>query len=162
MNRVVLGVDPGSLSTGFGVIAADGDRLTHLAHGRITLPGHTPLEVRLCQIYDSLRGLIQEHRPHTLALEEIFLARNVQSAFALGQVRGVVLLAAGQASLPVHFYPPLAVKKAVVGYGRASKSQVKLMVEKLLGLKVNNHHAADALAVGICHLFGRQAYNICS
>lgn len=162
MRAVVLGVDPGSLSTGFGVVAGEGNRLTHLAHGRITPPRGTPLEVRLCQIYDGLREVIQEHRPHTLALEEIFLAANVQSAFALGQVRGVVLLVAAQASLPVHLYPPLVVKKAVVGYGRASKSQVKLMVEQLLGLKVNNHHAADALAVGVCHLFQHRDYPICS
>lgn len=153
MNGVVLGVDPGSLNTGFGVILAEEDRLTHLAHGQIALASRLPLEVRLCQIYDGLRELMQEHQPQTLALEEIFLANNVKSAFILGQVRGVVLLAAAQSSLPVHFYPPLVVKKAVVGYGGASKSQVKLMVEQLLGLKVNNYHAADALAVGVCHLF---------
>lgn len=152
MNGVVLGVDPGSLTTGFGVILAEEDRLTHLAHGKIAA-GRIPLEVRLRQIYDGLRELIHEHRPQTLALEEIFLARSVKSAFILGQVRGVVLLAAAQACLPVHLYPPLVVKKAVVGYGGASKAQVKLMVEQLLGLKINNHHAADALAVGVCHLF---------
>jgi crossover junction endodeoxyribonuclease RuvC len=153
VSGVVLGVDPGSLNTGFGVILAEGNRLTPLAHGKIASATRIPLELRLCQIYDGLRELIQEHQPHTLALEEIFLARNVRSAFVLGQVRGVVLLVAAQSSLPVHLYPPLVVKKAVVGYGGASKSQVKLMVEQLLGLKVDNHHAADALAVGVCHLF---------
>jgi crossover junction endodeoxyribonuclease RuvC len=150
---LVLGVDPGSLNTGFGVIRAEEDRLTHLAHGRIAVASRLPLELRLCQIYDGLRELIREHRPKTLALEDIFLAHNVKSAFTLGQVRGVVLLAAAQASLPVHLYAPLVVKKAVVGYGGATKAQVKLMVEQLLGLKVNNNHAADALAVGVCHLF---------
>ncbi|MDI6852523.1 MAG: crossover junction endodeoxyribonuclease RuvC [Deltaproteobacteria bacterium] len=153
MKGLVLGVDPGSLNTGFGVIRAEADRLTHLAHGRIAVSSRLPLELRLCQIYDGLRELIREHQPQTLALEDIFLANNVKSAFALGQVRGVVLLAAAQASLPVHLYAPLVVKKAVVGYGGASKAQVKLMVEQLLGLKVNNNHAADALAVGVCHLF---------
>ena len=153
MSAIVLGVDPGSLNTGFGVILAEGDRLTHLAHGQIALANRIPLEMRLCQIYDRLRELIEAHQPHTVALEEIFLANNVKSAFVMGQVRGVVLLAAAKASLPVHLYPPLVVKKAVVGYGRAGKSQVKLMVEQLLGIKVNNHHAADALAVGVCHLF---------
>jgi crossover junction endodeoxyribonuclease RuvC len=153
VSGIVLGVDPGSLNTGFGVILAEGDRLTHLAHGQIALANRIPLEMRLCQIYDRLRELIEAHQPHTVALEEIFLATNVKSAFILGQVRGVVLLAAAKASLAVHLYPPLVVKKAVVGYGRADKSQVKLMVEQLLGLKVNNHHAADALAVGVCHLF---------
>ncbi len=159
MTRVVLGVDPGSLATGFGLILGEGERLTHLAHGHISLGRRLPLEARLCQIYDSLRELIEQHRPHTLALEEIFLAHNVKSAFILGQVQGVVLLAAAQASLPVHLYQPVAVKKAVAGYGGASKSQVKLMVEQLLGLKVNSHHAADALAVGMCHLFHSRALN---
>lgn len=153
MSGIVLGVDPGSLHTGFGVILAEGDRLTSLAHGQIASANRLPLEMRLCQIYDGLRTLIEEHQPHILALEEIFLANNVKSAFILGQVRGVVLLVAAKASLPVSLYPPLVVKKTVVGYGAASKSQVKLMVEQLLGLKVNNYHAADALAVGVCHLF---------
>ena len=88
-----------------------------------------------------------------LALEEIFLAANVHSAFTLGQVRGVVLLLAAQSQLPVFHYPPLVVKKAVVGYGQAAKAQVQLMVEQLLGQKVTDEHAADALAVGMCHLF---------
>jgi crossover junction endodeoxyribonuclease RuvC len=153
VSGIVLGVDPGSLHTGFGVILAEADRLTHVAHGQIAMASRIPLEARLCQIYDRLRELIREHQPHTLALEEIFLANNVKSAFILGQVRGVVLLAAAKTSLPVHLYSPLVVKKAVVGYGGAVKSQVKLMVEHLLGVKINNHHAADALAVGVCHLF---------
>lgn len=153
MSGIVLGVDPGSLHTGFGIILAEGDRLLHLAHGQIALANRIPLQMRLCQIYDDLRELIEAHQPNIVALEEIFLANNVKSAFILGQVRGVVLLAAAKASLPVSLYPPLVVKKAVVGYGGASKSQVKLMVEQLLGIKVTNHHAADALAVGVCHLF---------
>ncbi len=153
MNRVVLGVDPGSLATGYGLVAAENRQLAHVAHGSIAPRARTALEDRLCQIYDGLAGLLKEHRPHSLALEEVFLARNVKSAFILGQVRGVVLLAAAQAGVPVHFYPALVVKKAVVGYGQASKAQVQLMVEQLLGLKVANQHAADALAVGVCHLF---------
>ncbi|MEW6386680.1 MAG: crossover junction endodeoxyribonuclease RuvC [Thermodesulfobacteriota bacterium] len=153
MSHTVLGVDPGSRHTGFGVIEGDRDRFTHLAHGHIAPAGRHPLAQRLCQIYDTLAALIQEHRPQSLALEEIFLAHNVKSALILGQVRGVVLLAAAQAAVPIHFYPPLVIKKAVVGYGQASKDQVKLMVEHLLGLKVANHHASDALAVGVCHLF---------
>ena len=97
--------------------------------------------------------MIRRHQPQVLALEEIFLAANVKSAFTLGQVRGVVLLLAAQRSLPVCHYPPLLVKKAVVGYGQASKAQVQLMVEQLLGQKVADEHAADALAVGLCHFF---------
>ena len=153
MSHIVLGVDPGSRNTGFGVIQGHRDRFTPLTHGHITPAGRSHLAQRLCQIYDRLAALIQEHRPQSLALEDIFLAHNVKSALILGQVRGVVLLVAAQAALPVHLYPPLVVKKAVVGYGQATKDQVKLMVEHLLGLKVANHHAADALAVGVCHLF---------
>ncbi len=153
MTHVVMGVDPGSRHTGFGVIQGEGSRLNHLAHGQIAAKSKAPLEIRLCQIYDGLTTLLREHRPHSLALEEIFLAANVKSAFILGQVRGVVLLAAAQAEVPIHLYPALVVKKAVVGYGQATKVQVKMMVENLLGLTVATYHAADALAVGVCHYF---------
>jgi crossover junction endodeoxyribonuclease RuvC len=148
-----LGVDPGSRNTGFGVVEEEGERLLHLASGGINAGSRPSLELRLRQIYDGLSALIRQHQPQALALEEIFLAANVRSALTLGQVRGVVLLAAAQASLPIFYYPPLVVKKAVVGYGQASKAQVQLMVEHLLGLKITNQHAADALAVGMCHLF---------
>ncbi len=153
MTQIVMGVDPGSRFTGFGVIQGEVGRLHHLAHGQIAAKSKAPLELRLCQIYDGLAALLRQHRPHSLALEEIFLAANVKTAFILGQVRGVVLLAAAQAKVPIHLYPPLVVKKAVVGYGQATKVQVKMMVENLLGLTVANHHAADALAVGVCHYF---------
>jgi crossover junction endodeoxyribonuclease RuvC len=153
MTQVVIGVDPGSRFTGFGVIRGEAGRLNHLAHGQIAAKSRAPLELRLCQIYDGLTELLQEHRPNSLALEDIFLSINVQTAFILGQVRGVVLLAAAQAGVPIHLYPPLTVKKAVVGYGQATKVQVKMMVENLLGLTVAGEHAADALAVGVCHYF---------
>jgi crossover junction endodeoxyribonuclease RuvC len=153
MTQVVMGVDPGSRHTGFGVIRGEGSRLNHLAHGQIAAKNTAPLELRLRQIYDGLAALLQEHRPHSLALEDMFLAINVKTAFTLGQVRGVVLLVAAQAGVPIHLYPPLTVKKAVVGYGLATKVQVKMMVENLLGLTVAGHHAADALAVGVCHYF---------
>lgn len=148
-----MGVDPGSRHTGFGVIRGERGQVYHLAHGQIAPGRRMPLELRLCQIYDGLTTLLRQHRPTSLALEEIFLAANVQSALILGQVRGVVLLAAAQSDVPIHLYPPLVVKKAVVGYGQATKVQVKMMVENLLGLKVTTHHAADALAVGVCHYF---------
>jgi len=151
--QVVLGVDPGSRHTGFGVIQGEDGRINHLAHGQIAAKSSAPLEFRLRQIYDGLAEILDQHRPHCLALEEIFLANNVRSAFILGQVRGVVLLAAAQAQVPIYLYPALVVKKAVVGYGQASKVQVKMMVENLLGLTVAGHHAADALAVGVCHYF---------
>ncbi len=153
MTQVVMGVDPGSRFTGFGVIQGEMNRLNHLAHGQIAPKSKAPLELRLCQIYDGLTDLLRQHRPHCLAIEDMFLANNVQTAFILGQVRGVVILAAAQAEVPIHLYPPLVVKKAVVGFGQATKVQVKMMVENLLGLKVMSHHAADALAVGVCHYF---------
>ncbi len=153
MTQVVMGVDPGSRHTGFGVIRGEEGRLNHLAHGQIAAKSTAPLELRLCQIYDGLVALLEEHRPHSLALEDMFLAINVQTALILGQVRGVVLLTAAQASLPVFQYSATTVKKAVVGYGQATKVQVKMMVENLLGLTVAGHHAADALAVGVCHYF---------
>lgn len=153
MSAIILGVDPGSRFTGFGVFQGEGDRLQHLASGSIKAGANHPLAIRLCRIYDGLAEVIRVHQPQALALEEIFLATNVHSAFTLGQVRGVVLLLAARSSLPIFHYAPLVVKKAVVGYGRASKTQVQLMVEQLLHLKPADEHAADALAVGLCHYF---------
>jgi crossover junction endodeoxyribonuclease RuvC len=153
VTRVILGVDPGSRHTGFGVIEASGQEFLHLASGQINAGSSPPLENRLCRIYDGLEELVRTHRPDAVAVEEIFLASNVRSAFILGQVRGVVLLLAAKTSLPIFQYPPLVVKKAVVGYGQASKAQVQLMVEQMLGLKLTSEHAADALAVSLCHFF---------
>jgi crossover junction endodeoxyribonuclease RuvC len=156
VKQVILGVDPGSRHTGFGVIEAAGERFLHLASGQINAGAGKPLENRLCRIYDGLEDLIRTHRPDVVAVEEIFLATNVKSAFILGQVRGIVLLLAAKTSLPIFQYAPLVVKKAVVGYGQASKDQVQLMVEQMLGLKLTSQHAADALAVGMCHFFHRR------
>jgi crossover junction endodeoxyribonuclease RuvC len=153
VSSVILGVDPGSRHTGFGVLRGEGDQLRHLASGSIKAGSRPPLESRLCRIFDGLSDLILQHQPQAIALEEIFLATNVHSAFTLGQVRGVVLLLAARAAVPIFHYSPLVVKKAVVGYGQASKAQVQLMVEQLLKVEVKNQHAADALAVGLCHFF---------
>jgi crossover junction endodeoxyribonuclease RuvC len=153
VSSVILGVDPGSRHTGFGILRGEGDQLLHLASGSINAGSRPPLESRLCRIFDGLSDLVQQHQPQAIALEEIFLATNVHSAFTLGQVRGVVLLLAARAAVPIFHYSPLVVKKAVVGYGQASKAQVQLMVEQLLKVEVKNQHAADALAVGLCHLF---------
>jgi crossover junction endodeoxyribonuclease RuvC len=153
VSPIILGVDPGSRHTGFGVLKGEGSQVLHLASGCINAGSRPPLESRLCRIFDSLSELIHQHRPHAIALEEIFLAANVHSAFTLGQVRGIVLLLAARAEVPIFHYSPLVVKKAVVGYGRASKAQVQLMVKQLLGVEVGNEHAADALAVGMCHFF---------
>jgi crossover junction endodeoxyribonuclease RuvC len=153
VSPVILGVDPGSRYTGFGVVQGEGNQVRHLASGSINPGARPPLESRLCQIFDGLSELVRQHQPQAIALEEIFLATNVHSAFVLGQVRGVVLLLAARSKVPIFHYSPLVVKKAVVGYGRASKSQVQLMVKQLLKVEPKNEHAADALAVGMCHLF---------
>jgi crossover junction endodeoxyribonuclease RuvC len=153
MSLIILGVDPGSRATGYGLVAANGDQIFHLDSGFISLPGQMPHSQRLAKIYQRLEELIQTHQPAALVVESVFLAHNVQSTIKLGQVRGVILLAAGLAHLPVYEYSPLALKKAIVGYGQASKTQVLLMVENLLGLKLNNHNTADALALSLCHHF---------
>lgn len=155
---IVLGVDPGSRVTGYGVVAEVEADLRHLDSGHLNLSSQWPQSQRLVRIYQRLAKLLHTYQPGALAVEEVFLAHNVQSALKLGLVRGVVLLAAAQLGVPVFEYSPLVVKKAVVGYGQASKDQVKLMVEQLLGHPVTNHNAADALALSICHLFhARQA-----
>jgi crossover junction endodeoxyribonuclease RuvC len=153
VSQVILGVDPGSRHTGFGVLRGEGENFVHLASGHINAGAGAHLSERLRRIYDGLEELVRTHQPQALAVEDSFLAENVRSAFILGQVRGVVLLLAAKCALPVFQYPPLVIKKAVVGYGQASKSQVQLMVEQMLGLKLKSSHAADALAVCLCHYF---------
>ncbi|HEY6938713.1 MAG TPA: crossover junction endodeoxyribonuclease RuvC [Terriglobales bacterium] len=151
----VLGVDCGTEYTGYGVVEQAGDgRLSCQAVGAIRLNSREPLPTRLNSIFCRLRELIQEHRPDDVAIEDVFYAVNVKSALKLGQVRGVAMLAAATAGLPVAEYAPLAIKSAVVGYGRAEKSQVQQMVSRLLCLESvpQPSDAADALAIAICHL----------
>lgn len=153
MSLIILGVDPGSRATGYGLVAADGEQLRHVASGCISLAPTLPHSRRLTKIYLRLQDLLAEYQPQALVVEEVFLAHNVQSTIKLGQVRGIILLAAGQANLPVFEYSPLVLKKAIVGYGQATKTQMLLMVEKLLNLKLSNHNTADALALSLCHHF---------
>jgi len=149
----VLGVDPGSNATGFGVVEKIGNRLTLKADGTIRQDRGQTLSVRLKKIYDELTRTIEELRPEEVAVESLFFARNPQSALKLGHARGVALLAAVNAGLPVFEYSPLEVKKAVVGYGRAGKEQVQLMVGTILNSrKRRSRDAADALAIAVCHL----------
>lgn len=151
--RVIMGLDPGTAITGYGLICYDGRHLAPIDYGVITTPAHTPLPTRLRAIYHELVALIARHRPTEAAVEELFFARNVRTAIAVGQARGVVLLALAEADLPIHEYTPLQVKQAVVGYGRGTKAQVQEMVRMLLGLDAipRPDDAADALAVAICH-----------
>ena len=149
---IVLGIDPGTAATGFGVVERVGTRLRAIEFGCLetSLPASDP--ERLVAIHDGVAHLIERHRPALVAVERIFFSRNVRTAFAVGQARGVVLLAAAQAGLPVFEYTPNEVKMAVTGYGRASKDQVQRMVRTVLGLSAlpAPEDAADALAVAIC------------
>jgi crossover junction endodeoxyribonuclease RuvC len=151
---IVLGIDPGTASTGYGVVAGSGSRLQLLAVGVIETRAGVPLERRLADIHARIGALIDEHRPDSMAIEELYFGINVRTAFAVGQARGVVLLAAGERQLPSHSYTPQQVKGAVCGHGHADKEQVSRMVARLLGLAEAppSDHAADAIAVAICEL----------
>jgi crossover junction endodeoxyribonuclease RuvC len=151
---IVLGIDPGTAATGYGIVAASGSRLRAIAHGVIeTRPG-VALELRLASIHARVGELLDGHQPAALAIEELYFGANVRSAFAVGQARGVVMLAAGQRGVEVRSYTPQQVKAAVCGHGRAAKDQVGRMAARLLGLPAvpTPDHAADALAVAICEL----------
>jgi crossover junction endodeoxyribonuclease RuvC len=148
----IIGLDPGLRATGWGIIHAEGNRLSHVAHGIIRSNPDDELAYRLRSLHDALMELLQEWQPQAAAVEETFVNKNPASTLKLGQARGVVLLAPAQAGLPVAEYAATEVKKAVVGTGRADKDQVHAMVKRLLpGCNVTGTDAADALAVAICH-----------
>src|SRR5579884_1637658 len=149
---IVLGIDPGTASTGYGVVQSSGSKLRALAHGVIATPPGVALERRLADIHAAVGELLERHRADALAVEELYFGANVRTAFAVGQARGVVLLAAGQRGVPSRSYTPQQVKAAVCGQGRAAKDQVGRMVAALLGLPAvpAPDHAADALAVAVC------------
>jgi crossover junction endodeoxyribonuclease RuvC len=158
LHMIVLGIDPGLANTGYGVVATDrrspgGGRLTALDGGVIETPAEFARERRLAEIHAGIELLISTHEPDAVALEELYFGQNVRTAFAVGHARGVVMLAAGQHGLPCAGYTPQQVKGAVCGNGRAGKEQVARMVKTLLGLAQDPRpdHAADALAVAICH-----------
>jgi crossover junction endodeoxyribonuclease RuvC len=149
---IILGLDPGLAKTGWGIIEANGNRLRHIAHGTVKTVPTAPLPERLVTLAQGLAAVIAAHGCGAAAVEEVFVNANPQSTLKLGQARGVVLLAAAQAGLPVAEYATTLVKKAVVGTGGADKAQVHAMVERLLpGTRVTGEDAADALAVAIAH-----------
>ena len=149
---IVLGIDPGTASTGYGVVESAGSALRALSAGVIETHAGVALERRLAEIHARVGDLLDEYRPATVAIEELYFGANARTAFAVGQARGVVLLAAGQRGIPSRSYTPQQVKGAVCGHGRAGKDQVGRMVTRLLGLPASPSpdHAADALAVAIC------------
>jgi crossover junction endodeoxyribonuclease RuvC len=154
--KVVMGVDPGAANLGFGVVRIEGTHMVALDGGVIeTAPSEAP-ERRLARIHKTLSELIEWHEPKALALEELYFGRNVRSAMTVGQACGVALLAAGQRGVNCFAYTPQAIKLAVCGSGGAGKKQVQRMVGTLLGLPEapTSEHAADALAVAICHAGG--------
>jgi crossover junction endodeoxyribonuclease RuvC len=150
---VVLGIDPGTAHTGYGVVLARGRTLAALDGGVIETRAGAPLERRLADIHARVCDLIREHQPAALAIEDLYFGRNAHSAFAVGQARGVVLLSAGMAGIPRFSYTPQVVKQAVCGSGGAGKEQIQRMVGALLSLPEppRPDHASDALAVAICH-----------
>jgi crossover junction endodeoxyribonuclease RuvC len=147
----IIGIDPGSRLTGYGLIDSDGNHSVHLEHGVIRLSGEA-LPPRLGEIFASLRGLIREHRPDVMAIEQVFVAKNPSSALKLGQARGAAICAAVDCGLSVAEYTPTRIKQAVVGNGRADKAQIQHMVQMILGLRQKPQaDAADALAVALSH-----------
>jgi crossover junction endodeoxyribonuclease RuvC len=149
---IVLGIDPGTAATGYGVVERTGSKLRAVDYGCFETTPADELPRRLMYIHQAITELIAEHKPELVGVERLFFNRNVQTAFAVGQARGAVLLAAAEAGLPVFEYGPHEVKMAVTGYGRAAKSQVQRMVQVVLGMSVlpRPDDAADALAVAIC------------
>ena len=150
----IFGIDPGSERTGYGCIETAGNRHRLVICGSLTGPARATFPDKLMAIHAGLAALLARHQPDCVAVENIFYARNVRSALKLGHARGVALLAASEAGLPVVEYAPAEIKRAVVGYGRAEKNQMQQMVRLLLGLAAppSSHDAADALAVAICHV----------
>ena len=149
---ILIGLDPGLGTTGWGVIAAEGNRLSHIANGQIRTDAAMALADRLVGLHDALTDIMLTHRPDGAAVEEVFVNANPQSTLKLGQARGIALLVAARSGLVVGEYAARLVKKAVVGTGAAEKAQVHAMIARLLpGTKISGADAADALAVAITH-----------
>jgi crossover junction endodeoxyribonuclease RuvC len=150
---IILGIDPGTATTGYGLIDVHGHKYDLLDYGCIRTPAHTPMPDRLCQIYNAICELLVQSKPDQMAIEQLFFNSNTTTAISVGQARGVLLLAAAQQQIPIAEYTPLQVKQAIVGYGQAEKNQVKYMVGRFLHMKQppRSDDAADALAIAICH-----------
>lgn len=150
----IFGIDPGSDRTGYGCVESFGSRHRLVICGSLSAPTRATFPDKLKFIHAGLGALLRRHRPDCVAVENIFHARNARSALKLGHARGIALLAASEAGVPVIEYAPAEIKRAVVGYGRAEKQQVQQMIKLLLGLETapSPHDVADALAVAICHL----------
>ncbi len=150
---VILGIDPGVATVGFGVIESSGVRQRFITCGAVTTPAHTKLSSRLSQIYHDMLELIDTFKPEAISIEELFFNTNITTGIAVGHARGVILLAGSEKNVPMYEYTPLQVKQAITGYGRADKKQMMEMVRRLLGLQAaaKPDDASDALALAICH-----------
>lgn len=150
---LVLGVDPGSKVTGYGLVEKTQKELTCIHAGLITLPGKTPFYDKIHKIFQTMVEIMHHYRPQEMAVEDLFYAKNVKSSLKLGHARGAVLIAGVECGIRIFEYTPLEIKKAVVGYGRATKEQVRSMVRVILKLKATpDLDTSDALAAAICHL----------
>lgn len=154
---IALGIDPGTAICGYGLVEMQGHRLRPLHYGALTTSPKDRPEIRLKYLYDGLLEIIEQFKPEVMGVEQLFFNRNVTTAIAVGQARGVILLSAAVHNLPIAEYTPLQVKQSVVGYGKATKDQVIFMTQKLLGLSQKPHpdDVADALAIAICTLHSR-------
>lgn len=155
---IICGIDPGTQCTGFGILEIEHDRGVALAHGTVRPKAHD-LDQRLKEIFLRITDILREHRPAEAAIETSFFATNAQTALKLGQVRGVIILAATLLDIPIFEYTPTEIKKATCGYGHAEKGQINAMVSTLLSIpkgSISSQDASDALAVGLCHLASRR------
>jgi crossover junction endodeoxyribonuclease RuvC len=153
----ILGIDPGTATTGFGLITKEGPKLTKIDCGVISTSKDLEMPKRLSILYDDLQELVQAHKPDVMSVEKLFFTNNITTAMTVSQARGIVLLVASQNNIPVAEYTPLQVKMSATGYGKATKKQVQEMVKKILKLNVipKPDDAADALAIAICHSANR-------
>jgi crossover junction endodeoxyribonuclease RuvC len=160
----VVGIDPGTAACGYGIVHESGGRLKAIGHGCWSTPAGEDLAQRLKTIYDGVAGLIAEHDPDAVALEESFVGADARIALSVGQARGAVLVAAANAGIACREYAPARVKQTVCGYGRADKGQMQRMVKMILGLAElpRPNHAADALAVAICHALSSPLLQVAS
>jgi crossover junction endodeoxyribonuclease RuvC len=159
---IVLGIDPGTAITGWALVTRDGDSLDLVDYGTISTSPDTALPQRLQTIYRELGEIAARHRPDAAAVEKLFFNKNARTAMAVGQGRGVALLAVADAGVSLHEYTPLEVKQSVCGYGRASKEQIQKLVQMLLGLDFipQPDDAADAIAVAICHIHSSRLQSV--
>lgn len=150
---IILGIDPGFAIVGVGIIEYKGNKFRTVDYFALTTKAHTPIEERLKIIYDGITEAINKYTPDFIAVEELFFNNNAKTAIQVGQARGVILLAGVNANLPIYEYTPLQVKQAVVGYGRADKTQIQQMVKAILNLSEipKPDDVADALAIAVCH-----------